>query len=564
MFGDVLRIGNRHRHLTRGKPRVVMNRRMDSTLINADVIFERDIAVPTRDGVVLSANLFRPVDDKPAPVIMSVTPYGKDSGRDRVITLLMRLTGVRFGNIKVSRFTSFEAPDPLYWVRNGFAVMQTDVRGMHKSQGHAGVLTDRDAEDYYDVIEWAAAQSWCDGGVGLSGVSYLAMSQWRVAALRPPHLKAIIPWEGVSDLYREFAFHGGIPETGFVPTWWNKRMRLGRNRQFDFAEDFLAEIDRHPLDDGYWRGKQTALERIEVPALVCASWSDQGLHTRGSCEAFARIGSPDKWLYTHGRKKWETYYQAEAVATQQRFLDHYLKGQDNGWRATPRVRIEVRKAYYRQEVRYQAAWPIAATSLVPLYLDADQGTLSVTPVAAESPITYDARRGRAAFSLHFTEAVELTGEAKLRLWVSTPDGDDLDLFVALKKFDQRGREVFFSGYNGYRKDGVAKGWLRASQRALDPSRSRPSRPYHSHDRREKLSPDQVVAVEIEILPSSTCFEAHSRLQLEILGRDAAKYPALRHRRLVNRGRHVIHCGGRFDSQLLMPLVRGRIKRLSGA
>jgi predicted acyl esterase len=522
------------------------------------VIFERDVAVPMRDGVVLSANLFRPPDGKPAPLIMSVTPYGKDGGRDRLVSLLMRLTGVRFGDIKISRCTSFEAPDPLYWVRNGYAVMQADVRGMHKSQGHAGVLTDQDAEDYYDLIEWAAVQCWCDGAVGLSGVSYLAMSQWRVAALRPPHLKAFIPWEGLSDLYREFAFQGGIPETGFVRTWWNKRMLAGRNRQFELSEDFLAQITRHPLDDSYWRGKQAALERIDAPALVCASWSDQGLHTRGSIEAFERIGSTEKWLYTHGRKKWETYYGADAVATQQRFLDCYLKGRDNGWRSTPRVRLEVRKAFYRQEVRHEASWPPAATRLVPLYLDAARGVLDVTPVASVAHIEYDAMRGRAAFSFRFAEAVELTGEAKLRIWVSTSDGDDLDLFTVLKKYDERGREVFFSGYNGYRKDCVAKGWLRVSHRALDPAQSRPSRPYHSHHRLEKVSPGQIVPVEIEILSSSTWFEAASRLEVTILGRDAARYPAFRHRQLVNRGRHRIHCGGRFDSHLLVPLLRGAI------
>jgi predicted acyl esterase len=531
---------------------------MGGALINVDVIFERDLPVPMRDGVILSANLFRPADGKRVPVVMSVTPYGKDQQRDRLITFFMRVTGVRFGKIKVSRFTGFEAPDPLYWVRNGYVVMQTDVRGMHRSQGHAGVLTDRDAEDYYDVIEWAASQPWCDGGVGLSGVSYLAMSQWRVAALRPPHLRAIIPWEAVSDLYREFAFHGGIPETGFVPTWWKHRMKAGRNKQFEFAEDFLSEIDQHPLDDSYWRDKQTALERINVPALVCASWSDQGLHTRGSLEAFSRIGSPEKWLYTHGRKKWETYYGAEAVATQKRFLDHYLKGQDNGWSATPHVRLEVRKAYYRQDVRHEAHWPLPDTSFVPLYLDLNKGALCTTPVASEARIAYDATRGQAAFSIHFAEPVELTGEAKLRVWTSTSEGDDLDLFVVLKKFDERGREVFFSGYNGYRKDAVAKGWLRVSHRALDPLRSRPSRPYHSHDRLEKVLSNEIVQVDIEILSSSTWFEAGSRLEVVILGRDAAKYPALRHGRVLNRGRHVIHCGGRFDSHLLVPLVGGAI------
>ena len=134
----------------------------------------------------------------------------------------------------------------------------------------------------------------------------------------------------------------------------------------------------------------------------------------------------------------------------------------------------------------------------------------------------------------------------------------------LKKFDERGREVFFSGYNGYRKDAVAKGWLRVSHRALDPSRNRPSRPYHSHDRLEKVSADEIVPVEIEILSSSTWFERASRLQVTILGRDAARYPAFRHRHLINRGRHVIHCGGRFDSHLLMPLIRGAIRPSTGS
>jgi predicted acyl esterase len=87
--------------------------------------------VPMRDGVILSANLFRPANGKRAPLIMSVTPYGKDKLPDRLTPFFMRLTGVRFGDIKVSRYTGFEAPDPLYWVRAGYAVMLVDVRGMH-------------------------------------------------------------------------------------------------------------------------------------------------------------------------------------------------------------------------------------------------------------------------------------------------------------------------------------------------------------------------------------------------------------------------------------------------
>jgi predicted acyl esterase len=209
-------------------------------------------------------------------------------------------------------------------------------------------------------------------------------------------------------------------------------------------------------------------------------------------------------------------------------------------------------------VRQAQQWPLPETRHVPLYLDAGRQVLRLEPPAREDAVSYDAPRGEAVFSLRFAETVELTGETKLKLWVSASEGDDLDLFVVLKKFDRDGREVFFCGYNGYEKDAVAKGWLRVSHRALDQEKSRPSRPYHPHDRIEKLAPGEIVPIEIEILPSSTQFEAGERLALVVTGHDAAKYPAFKHRRLVNRGRHIVHCGGRFDAHLLVPLTRGAL------
>src|SRR5258708_1175549 len=302
-----------------------------SSRIASDVMLERDAPVPMSDGVQLMAIVFRAFPSSRSPVVMSVTPYGKDTLPDRRGMLLMRLAGTRFGQLDCSAWTGFEAPDPLFWVRAGYAVVQADVRGMHKSEGHAGVLSDRDAEDYRELIEWAARQRWSTGAVGLLGVSYLAMSQWRVAALRPPSLKAICPWEGGTDLLREFGYQEVIPEPGFVATWWNFGMNGGHTRRFPMAEDFPRDRDRHPLDDTYWAAKRPALERIEVPALVCASWSDHGLHTRGSLEGFERIGSAQKWLYTHGGRKWETFYASETRDLQRRFFDHFLKGEPNGW-----------------------------------------------------------------------------------------------------------------------------------------------------------------------------------------------------------------------------------------
>ncbi len=390
---------------------------------------------------------------RPYPVIMSVTPYGKDKLPDRLANFFMRLSGVKFGKLNCSRLTGFESPDPVYWVQQGYAVVQADVRGMHKSEGQAGVLRQQDAEDYYDLIEWAASQPWCTGRVGLMGVSYLAMSQWHVAALKPPHLRAIVPWEGVTDLYREFAFHGGIPETKFVPLWSKMRIKRGRNRRFPLAEDFLAEREAHPLDDAYWASKRPILENIEVPALVCASWSDHGLHTRGSIEGFERISSRQKWLFTHGRKKWETFYSEEALAWQKRFLDHFLRDIDNGMDRVPKVRLEVRKAYLptrgsitrRVGHLRRCSQPCCISARIQAVCKENRSLPK-----ARCSISPTSRNGRAVFSLRFERAVELIGSMRLKLWVSTSEGDDLDLFVVLRKLDSTGREVFFSGYQRIR------------------------------------------------------------------------------------------------------------------
>ena len=518
-------------------------------------VLQRDLPVPMRDGRRLFANLFRPPDDQPLPVILSVTPYGKDQLPDRLATFFMRLSGIKFGKVTCSRLTGFESPDPAHWVEQGYAVLQADVRGMHRSEGEAGVLRPQDAEDYYDLIEWTASQPWCTGRVALMGVSYLAMSQWQVAALKPPHLVAIVPWEGVTDLYRELAFHGGIPETRFVPTWFKMRIKRGRNRRFPLAEDFLAERECHGLDDEYWAKKRPILENIDVPTLICANWSDQGLHTRGSIAGFERISSRQKWLFTHGRKKWETFYGDEALACQKRFLDHFLRDLDNGQERAPRVRLEIRKAYYRQDVRHEASWPPPSVEPLPLYLCANTQRLHRERVAAEGTARYrpTSPSGRAAFALTFERDAELIGSMRLKLWVSTSEGDDLDLFVVLHKLDAAGREIFFSGYSGYRRDAVAKGWLRASHRELDPSRSTPLRPWHPHARIQKLRPGDIVPVEIEIWPSATLFEAGTTLQLTIQGHDAARYPAFGHRRLVNRGWHTLYTGGTYDSCLVVPL-----------
>jgi len=298
-------------------------------------------------------------------------------------------------------------------------------------------------------------------------------------------------------------------------------MEPGHNKRFPMNENFPVARDQHPLDDAYWEAKRPGLERIEVPALVCASWSDHGLHTRGSLEGFERIASAQKWLYTHGSRKWERFYAPEVREVQRRFFDHFL----NGGETTPRVRLAVRRSRDVCDVCTATDWPLPEVTYVPLYLDAVTGTLTPELPVNEDVVRYDPRGGpgdRASFVYRFEHETELTGAMTLSLWVSTSEGDDMDLFVLLRKFDATGKEVFFYGYNGFAYDGVAKGWLRVSHRALDPERSRPGRPWHTHRQRQPVQPDEVVPVEIEVLASSTHFEAGTRLCVEVLGHFAGR------------------------------------------
>jgi len=520
------------------------------------MIIEKNVPVPMSDGVVLRVNIFRP--HHVAPVVMSMTPYGKDNAPDRIGVLAMRLSGVRFGHLNHSSMTGFESPDPQFWVARGYAVVQGDTRGMHASDGIAGFLTDQDAQDYAEVIGWAADQPWSTGAVALNGVSYLCMSQWRVAALRPRGLRAIVAWEGASDLLREFAYHGGIPETGFIPIWWKNRMRRGSHGGATMGEDFPRDARSHPLDGAYWAAKRPDLRAIAVPALVGASWSDQGLHTRGTLLAYEQLGGP-KWLFLHGRRKWETYYSAEALDLQCRFLDHFLMGQSADWATEASVRYELRHTRDRYTIRAATSWPLPQAATATLYLDAASTTLTPDRCTSAHSVSYraTARRqqsDRVQFTHKFSHAAEITGSMALTLWISSDEGADLDVFVVIRKRDPTGALVPFYGYNGYPKDSAAKGWLRASHRELDTARSRPERPFHTHRISEPIQAGQPTKMTIEIWPSSTYFDVGCELVLEIAGHDADRYPVLRHQATVNSGTHTIHTGAQTPSALVVPVV----------
>ena len=241
----------------------------DIEAIRDQVIVEKDVGVVVRDGKRLSANVFRPASEEAAPVIMSLTAYGKDIGPDGYPQAIenAELPGFEFGTIEVSEWTSWEAPDPATWVPLGYAVVYVDVRGYFASEGDAGVLSPQDGEDFYDAIEWAGAQAWSNGNVGLMGVSYLAISQWVAATANPPSLKAIMPWEGQTDAVREVLYHGGVPETAFVEFWIDRVNGLANTPPLP-ADLLLTLHPNMPELLPFLPTVGIALDQVTAPALI--------------------------------------------------------------------------------------------------------------------------------------------------------------------------------------------------------------------------------------------------------------------------------------------------------
>lgn len=518
------------------------------------MIIERDLAVRLRDGAEIYVDVFRPVDEKPAAPIIAWGPYGKHGPTRYAVAY----PNCGLDQDALSPYTAFEAPDPAYWAPRGYAIINVDIRGTWYSKGEATFLSPQEAEDFFDLIEWAGTQLWSNGKVGLSGVSYLTCSQWRVAELNPPHLAAINPWEGWTDTYREVVRHGGIPETCFwpyiAPRWGVSTTRV---------EDLLAETREHPFFDAFWESKAARLARIRVPAYIVASWSDQGMHTRGTLEGFKRISSPQRWLEVHGRKKWAYYYDPASVERQREFFDHFLRGIATSVPEWPRVRLEVRERFYVGRIKWENEWPIGRTQYTRLYLDARNGSLQKDALLEEASFRYDALGkgdgpSRALFDFTFTEPTELIGHMKLTLWAQGDGGDDMDLFVAIQKLDAAGNIVPFAFWTHFDDGPVALGWLRASHRELDPAAFAEYQPVLKHQRELKLEKGAIVPLEIEIWPSGTRFESGEKLRLVVQGTDVYQYPkpvmANRHEETINKGCHVVYTGGKYDSHLLIPIV----------
>ena len=536
-----------------------------------DVMVERDVMIPTSQGQRLAANIFTPSSGGPWPVIMCCTTYGKDlhpldytlAGRGPA----NRSIGLDMGDMRVSEATPFEAADPGYWVPHGFVVIHVDALGSGKSEGETALgLGDSVVDAFCDAIGWAADQEWSNGKVGLNGVSYLAAVQWRIAARRPRGLAAIVPWEGFTDVLSDVVCHGGIPETAFFP-WW-----MSGEKSASPADDggpyFCCEkpiVEPGPLatfvglplgitpNRADFPVAEVDFAAIEVPLLTCASWSAQGLHSRGAMNGFLRSASQHKHLFTHGRHEWTVSNSLEALEHQRLFYKRYLLDRDV---PVPAVRLEVRRSLEDYEVRFENDFPSESAVVTPWYLDAASGLLAANPASKDRSAIYDSESDsdRLIFRHVFTDDTEISGPMALRCFMSIESGFDLDLFVGVRKFDALGREVEFWNRLS-RHDIVTRGWLRASRRPEPVSVDDSLVPAPDYERESPVISGEVMELNVEILPSSTFFEAGSSLVLEFRGRDITELPNFQHHRIFNCGKHSLHTGPRHPSRLLVPVVR---------
>ncbi len=563
------------------------------------MLVQNDVPIPMMDGVSLLANVYRPTAAGRYPVIVTISSYGKDNRPAEA------LSGMLHQELKFNpgfcspgsscKYLSWETPDPERWVPDGYVIVNVDSRGAGRSPGYLEPYSAQETRDYYDAIEWAGVQPWSNGKVGLLGLSYYAVVQWHVAALHPPHLAAMIPWEGFNDYYRDATHQGGILCTSYwQDIWWGPIVRRNQHGNPDgFINSdtrqhtngpllnpqllpgnrvhLLEEFAAHELDDAWMSERSPILERVEVPLLSAGNWGGLGHHLRGNTEGYRRAGSKRKWLDMHVGLHFEEFYSSAGHALQKRFLDHFCKGIDNGWEREPRFRYVARHPD-GGSIRSAADFPVPGTRWVRYYLDAGSRTMSLHRPGSRSSASYRtmASDGVSFTTPPFASETEITGPLSAKLWVSSST-EDMDLFVTLRAFAPDGKECTFHGSDDPAVP-VTQGWLRVSHRREDPAKSLPGRPWHTHLDPETLDPGSVYAVNVEIWPTNIVLPKGYRLMLVVAGKDferpgpppmvrngipyggSGQYLHTHRDPVLFGGTGTVVTGSSYDSHLLLPIV----------
>ncbi len=501
------------------------------------------VRIRMRDDIEIEADIFRPAaPGERFPALVACSPYGK----------FMQHTPICH--------QANEAGDIDFWVRHGYVQVIFDVRGTGASGGLLTFLGDAEQQDGAEVIEWVASQPWCNGNVGMIGMSYYAMIQYLVAAQQPPSLKAIFPYDGANDMYREWMNSGGLNVQGFdaAMTYFISRANLMPGIPKERAEALLEfanlTMNRMQREDGPYFWERSAcykMDRIKVPVYCGSGWYSIGLHLRGAFTGWENLKVPKRMLIT-GKKvparPWKSFH-IEA----RRWYDHYLKGMDTGVHDGPPVNLYTLGA---EEWRAHEDWPLPNTRWAEWYLSTGndgQGVLldskpSHTTMQSfttdpETPACLEGQPTLVYRTEPFERHTEISGPLALSLVGSADQPETHWIVKVLDENAEGGTRV------------LTKGWLRGTHRAIDAERSRPWRPYHPHREREPLVPGEPTEFPIEIWPMSNVFMAGHRLRLEIAACDSpgfdlpmAHYP---YGRVVT---NIVYEGSPQGSKLLVPLI----------
>jgi putative CocE/NonD family hydrolase len=446
----------------------------DETLYG--VVAKRNILIPLDDGVELAADLYLPDTVGRHPTIVSFYPYRKDD-----------FIGAAFEHSRT------------YLTQRGYASLLVDMRGTGGSDGDCLVTFDtaREGADGARVVEWAASEEWCDGSVGMWGMSYGGVMSLAVGAQKPPHLKAIVPVQGCADIHRDFIAPGGCRNCLGADSWAALMLAFdlapptfpdSDGRWIDVWRRRLARLERGeiwPLDwkshvdhDDYWQSKEIPIEGIEMPMFAIGGWRD--IFPQAMPDAYSRVTGPKKMLmgpWVHSLPDAGTYAPVDWLQEMCRFFDRWVKGEVNEIADEPPVTLYVEGA---ECWRHESEWPIARTQVEEWYPQAGGGLGRSSVAAGEGDLyTADPTVGTCSAlwdpigtglgypreqseddhrSLTYTSEpldadVEITGAPEAILRVVLEQGDELQLVAKLNAVSPEGRSTL-----------ISTGWLNAEHR----------------------------------------------------------------------------------------------------
>jgi putative CocE/NonD family hydrolase len=548
------------------------------TTENAKHPVPREVKVRVHDGVEIAVALYMPAGDGRFPVLLAPSPYRYDNN-----------------SLPASPQFLWRETGPIdFYLEYGYVYAHMDVRGCGKSGGEFRLLDRNEQKDLYDVIEWLGRQPWSNGKVGGIGQSYFCMLQWWMAIAKPPSLACIAAFDGLNDPYRASVYQGGILGDFFGSYWWNQNRLINlhpANGQYPREQtcDLNLLLQQHPAYDDFWRERCAAerLHEIEVPLYSIGVWGKVDLHTRGNIEGFRRASGPKKLKMIGPINAFVANREFSGRELHEKlllpFYELYLKGKASDYEKRPTVEYFVRGA---DAVRNAESWPPAGVRHVAWNLNAQKsgsvtslndGSLTRDAVGGEGKTSYTypnpgwmfgvvglgpnnapdpARRVLTFTTAPLAQDLEIAGPILLTLYAAS-SRDDMDFFVKLSEQMPQSAEDRGKGLNPA-SYWITKGWLRASHRALDPKKSTPMEPYHTHSNPEPIEPGRIYRFDISLEPMAHRFKKGNRVRLEIVNGDSALSDMLwTHYYLPSKiGTDTIFHSGEHPSALTLPVMEG--------